>query len=268
MTMDRTLNIGETARYSSNSQKARVITESWVQRNAYCPNCGFSHLTKFANNRPVADVYCSNCNEEFEIKSKISGILGHRIVDGAYSTMIARITSQNNPHFFFLTYDKRTWMVNNFMIVPKYFFIPEIIERRPPLRDTARRAGWIGCNINLSQIPQNGRIFLIRDDEVIPKEEVRQKWENTRFLKSENSGAKGWILDIMKCIDAIQHPEFTIQQVYSFEQQLRSKHPNNNHIRDKIRQQLQFLRDKGIIEFLARGKYRKVAYDNENIHNR
>jgi len=39
---------------------------------------------------------------------------------------------------------------------------------------------------------------------------------------------------------------------------LKLKHIENKNIEAKIRQQLQFLRDKGFIEFLGRGKYRKV----------
>ena len=35
------------------------------------------------------------------------------------------------------------------------------------------------------------------------------------------------------------------------------KHPNNNNIRAKIRQQLQQLRDRGIISFLGNGRYQK-----------
>ena len=31
------------------------------------------------------------------------------------------------------------------------------------LRETARRAGWIGCNIDLQQIPVLGRIFLVKN---------------------------------------------------------------------------------------------------------
>lgn len=34
-------------------------------------------------------------------------------------------------------------------------------------------------------------------------------------------------------------------------------YPENHHIREKIRQQLQLLRDKGIIEFVGRGRYKK-----------
>ena len=51
---------------------------------------------------------------------------------------------------------------------------------------------------------------------------------------------------------------FTLNQMYAFAEELRVKYPNNNHIQDKIRQQLQFLRDKDIIEFKGRGVYQKV----------
>jgi type II restriction enzyme len=35
-------------------------------------------------------------------------------------------------------------------------------------------------------------------------------------------------------------------------------HPENRHVRDKLRQQLQVLRDLGLIEFLGRGRYRRL----------
>jgi type II restriction enzyme len=71
------------------------------------------------------------------------------------------------------------------------------------------------------------------------------------------SDSKGWILDVMTCVDAIKKNEFTLDEVYKFEEKLKTKYPNNNFIKDKIRQQLQLLRDKGIIEFTGRGKYKK-----------
>jgi type II restriction enzyme len=47
-----------------------------------------------------------------------------------------------------------------------------------------------------------------------------------------------------------------------FENHFKEKYPNNNFIKDKIRQQLQQLRDKGIIEFIGNGKYKKMNYGN------
>lgn len=69
--------------YHSNSQIARILTESWVRENMYCPRCGHPHIEKFENNRPVADFFCPICNNEYELKSK-NGSLGAKINDGAY----------------------------------------------------------------------------------------------------------------------------------------------------------------------------------------
>lgn len=46
--------------------------------------------------------------------------------------------------------------------------------------------------------------------------------------------------------------------MYEFADELAIKHPENDHIKDKIRQQLQVLRDKGLIEFKGRVIYRKM----------
>jgi type II restriction enzyme len=245
--------------YSSNSQIARVLTEDWVKTNSYCPDCGELQLQAFANNKPVADFYCNQCKSEFELKSKNSKTIGKKIVDGAYSSMIERINSDNNPNFFFLTYDKIKWEVKNFLIIPKHYFIPDIIEKRKPLALTARRAGWIGCNIDLAKVPDNGRIYLIKNSEVISKEKVRAKWQGTEFLKSKKGNSKGWILDVMNCVDSIQKDSFSLKEMYQFEDALKLKYPENNFVKDKIRQQLQLLRDKGLIEFKSRGNYKKIT---------
>lgn len=241
--------------YSSSSQKIRVMTEHWVNHSAFCPNCG-NALSQFTNNKPVADFYCSNCLEEYELKSK-HGEVGKKIVDGAYSTMIERLIADNNPNFFFLSYDKATFGIRNFLVIPKYFFIPDIIERRTALSATARRAGWIGCNIVMSNIPELGKIFYVQNGISKSKNEVLDRWNKTRFVKNtSNIEAKGWLLDVLVCVERIRKREFSLDEVYAFEDYLKSKHPFNNNIRAKIRQQLQFLRDKDLIEFIGRGQYK------------
>jgi type II restriction enzyme len=50
--------------------------------------------------------------------------------------------------------------------------------------------------------------------------------------------------------------EFELKEIYKFEEDLKILHPENNNIKAKIRQQLQFLRNKDYLEFLGRGKYR------------
>ncbi len=247
-------NIGD---YKSGSQIARIITEGWVHKNCYCPNCGEEYLNRYAHNKPVADFYCKKCKEDYELKSK-KGDLTNKINDGAYRTMIQRITSRENPNFFFLTYDFKNLKVNDFLIIPNYFFVPQIIEKRKPLSATAKRAGWIGCNISLTEIPSMGRIFLVKKQKEIDREEVLSKWKETRFIQKATLEGRGWTVDVLNCIDKIPSSEFDLSQIYKFENTLKQRHPNNNFVKDKIRQQLQVLRDKGILEFVSRGKYRKT----------
>ena len=241
--------------YNSNSQKIRVLTENWVNENIYCPSCG-NNISEYENNKPVADFYCTRCSEDYELKSK-KDKMGRKIVDGAYSTMIERLQSDSNPNFFFLNYNNISLDVTNFIVIPKYFFIPEIIEKRKPLSPTARRAGWIGCNILLDTIPESGKIFYIKNGQKESKDKILNSWNKTNFLKqSTNLQSKGWLLDIIKCIDKLNKNNFNLSDIYQCEKYLKLKHPENNNIQAKIRQQLQFLRDKEYLKFESRGKYR------------
>ncbi len=215
-----TLNKQLAEQYKSSSQKIRVITENWVGQEIFCPSCG-STLDRYENNRPVADFYCPVCSEDFELKSK-EGILGNKVVDGAYSTLIKRLKDSHNPNLFLLGYDIQSYQITNFLVIPKHFFIPEIIEKRKPLSLTAYRAGWIGCNIILQNVPQAGRIFYIQDKQVIPKISVLKSWEKTVFLRKEQGTTeRTWILDIMNCLDKLGKKEFTLSDIYHFEKELK-----------------------------------------------
>lgn len=242
--------------YSSPSQKIRVLTEHWVDNQIFCPNCGYLNVDKYGNSKPVADFYCSNCREEYELKGKRSAI-GTKIVDGAYRTMLERLTSSNNPNFFLLSYDLSNLEVINFFVIPKHFFVPDIIEKRKALSQTARRAGWVGCNILLQSIPRTGKIFFVKNKRIEPKEKVLAEWQKTLFLREEKEvSAKGWLLDTMRSIEKLGKHEFMLDDIYTFAKELSRLHPANKHIEDKIRQQLQMLRDKNYLRFLGNGKYR------------
>jgi len=256
--MQLSLNTELAEKYTSVSQKVRVLTEAWVDQSVYCPNCGHSEIDQYPNNKPVADFYCTNCKEDYELKSKKDSV-GTKIVDGAYSTMIERLQSTSNPNFFLLNYSLRDYSIKNFLVIPKHFFVPGIIGRRKPLALTARRAGWVGCNILLQSIPQTGKIFYVRNGQIQAEEQVLSNWRKTLFLREEKEiSAKGWLLDIMRCVEKIGRKDFTLDEVYAFENELTKLHPNNKHIKDKIRQQLQVLRDKGYLDFTARGQYRLI----------
>jgi len=241
--------------YSSGSQSARAWTEGWVRDWAFCPNCGSPKIDPFEVNRPVADFFCSSCSEEYELKSQKS-TFGAKVLDGAFRTMCDRLAASNNPNLFLLKYDLKQFGVVNFFVVPKQFFVREVIEKRKPLASTARRAGWIGCNILLSQIPTSGKVFLVRDGLPQPKEQVLAQWNKTLFLRDENPEARGWLIEVMNCVEMIGKPEFQLDDVYAFQDRLSQIYPNNRHVREKIRQQLQVLRDHRYLDFVSRGYYR------------
>lgn len=238
--------------YKSNSQKIRVMTEFWAWENIFCPNC-WSPISHYSNNKPVADFYCAKCKEDYELKSWKT--IGKKINDWAYTTMIKRLLSSQNPNFFFLNYSSDL-EISNFMVIPKHFFVPEIIEKRNPLSEKTQRAWWVWCNVLLSWIPESWKIYYIKNWKPQDKKEVLGNRAKTLFLRDTKSvEKKGWILDIMKCIEELNKQEFTLQEMYNFENALKRKYPKNNFIKDKIRQQLQFLRDKWYLKFTDPWKY-------------
>ena len=252
MNLQMNISIGD--HYKSASQISRVLTEHWMLNNGYCPSCQ-SDLVQSKSNSKVLDFICTICSNDFELKSK-KGNFTKKVTDGAYSSMITRIVEDNSPHFYFLGYDK-TYKVKNLIAVPNYFLQHKVIEKRRALSITAKRAGWIGCNILLDQIPSIGKIRLIHNSQPVSRDDVQKIWQKTTFLENEKlAGNRGWLLDVMKCIDMLGTKAFNLQQLYIYETYLSQRHPENHHIKDKIRQQLQFLRDKGFLEFEKRGFYK------------
>jgi phosphatidylserine/phosphatidylglycerophosphate/cardiolipin synthase-like enzyme len=67
-----------------------------------------------------------------------------------------------------------------------------------------------------------------------------------------------WERDVFECLLKIRDDVFTLQEVYSYENQLSKFHPHNRNVQAKIRQQLQYLRDIGLIEFIRPGVYKKL----------
>ena len=256
--MNLLLNTTMAKNYKSLSQKARVITEDWVSQNMFCPKCGHEHINSLPNNSPVADFSCPLCKQEYELKSK-SGKISSKITDGAYSTMIERITSNLNPHLFVMEYVKASFTVKNFAFIPNYLFVPSIIEKRNPLAETARRAGWIGCNILLHKIPYQGIVHIVSNGMLHDKNDILLKTSKTQQLKTKEINSRGWLLDTLLCVNAIPAMDFSLKDIYKHERKLSDKHPENNNIQAKIRQQLQLLRDKGYIEFLGNGNYKKLT---------
>jgi len=243
--------------YKSPSQKARVITEKWFEENMYCPACPSNFLERTPPNEKVVDFICPKCSERYQMKS-MSHPFGFKVMDSAYEPKIKSIKEGTSPNFVFMHYDRNNMTVQNLIVVPRYFISLDVIEKRKPLSRSARRAGWVGSNILLGRLPIDARISLITNGFIVPEERVRESWKRFSFLKEIPLSSKGWLNDVLSCVRKLGKIEFTLNEMYDFEEELRKMHPRNKHIKPKIRQQLQILRDKGILEFLGKGKYRVI----------
>jgi len=170
--------------------------------------------------------------------------------------MRAAILQDRTPNLFALHYQPGAWEVCNLFLVPRFAFPLAAIEKRKPLGPRARRAGWIGCNILLTQIPSDARIPIILDGAPQRSSDVRERYRQLAPLSNLSAEKRGWTLDVLNVVRSLATNEFTLSEVYALESKLARLHPGNRHIRDKIRQQLQILRDMGLLEFLGGGSYR------------
>ena len=194
--------------FKSPSQNIRVLTETWLKNEMYCPVCGYASLVKSRNNAKMADFYCEKCGEIYELKSKQSPVT-QKLLDGAYYTALKRITSKTNPNLFVLTYDKK-YVVDNLTIVPKYFLTPNILLKRKPLSKNAERAGYIGCFIQYGIISSYGKIPIVQSYVEERKNIVIDKFTRASKLRIDNMNLRGWLMDLLNCLDEINHEVFRL----------------------------------------------------------
>lgn len=241
--------------YKSSAQIVRILSEHWLKTNISCINCG-SALQKTENNSRVKDFICPHCQENYELKSKKGLSIGTKMPDGAYNTMLARIQAEDNPNFFFLAYERNNYRVQQLVLVPKHFVTVNMIA---PRRNTLKgRDNYLMCDLDIRDLPEGGKIPLITAGKAIDPTRVQKQWQAHLFLRQQKAEKKGWLLAILHCLDQLP-AQFNLAQLYAFSDKLQKQFLDNHHIQAKIRQQLQILRDQNLIEFGARGQYRKIV---------
>ena len=104
------------------------------------------------------------------------------------------------------------------------------------------------------------------------------KFRRVNPLSEISVAQRGWTLDVLNIVrrlvseeraprdpnisgqsgTRVTRPsgEFTTADAYAFTRELEQLHPDNRHVRDKIRQQLQVLRDTGLLLHVERGVWR------------
>jgi len=243
--------------YRSATQRARRLSEDWFAREMYCVVCGATDLWREPNNSVHADFRCVGCEAGFELKSS-GRPFGAIVPDGAYPSMIERLQRRGGgPHLALLEYCRETWAVRCLAVIPSMLLTPSAILPRRPLGPGARRAGWVGCNIRIADIPASGRVAVIEAGIAVPKTSVLARVARFTPIGGELA-ARSWLVETLACVERLPD-EFSLAQLFASEHALRTRFPGNQHIRDKLRQQLQRLRDRGFVEFLGEGRYRRVA---------
>lgn len=256
--MDLALDTSVAVGYDSKAQRSRVITESWASENLYCLNCEIDHIEAHRPGKRVEDFLCPSCDRRIQLKASRNGH-GNKVANSAYDPKMEAIRAGEAPDYAFMGFDPDRWRVTDLFVVPGHFMTPTVVEAREPLSEDARRSGWIGSNILLDRIPAAGQVELVDTGTVVPKGEARARFEETAFLSERDATARDWTTAVMDCIDDLpvqSGDHFALSDVYEYEDRLSDLYPDNDHVRAKIRQQLQVLRDAGYIEFLGDGEYR------------
>jgi len=124
---------------------------------------------------------------------------------------------------------------------------------------------------------------VVTESAILPASEVRARYKRVKPLKDIGIKERGWTLDVLNMVRRLREvgtprcgvrtPQrdvptntFTTSDVYAFARDLETLHPDNRHVKDKIRQQLQVLppsrcfgatrRDAGLLRHVERGVWR------------
>jgi len=231
------------------TQAIKVLTEYWTANNIFCPVC-WSALMQHKIDKPVNDLFCRECSADFELKSS-KWNLWKTIPWWDYEVMVKTML-ENPMHLFVLKYSE-DYTIKNFLVVPKYFFIPEIIQKRNTSKVKQKNWKirlWTWWNILFDKIPESWKIHYIKDWTYKTRTEILEEWERVKFLEKTKEKSKWWIFDVMICIEKLWKKVFHRKELNIFYDELKLKYPNNNNVDAKVRQQLQFLRDRGYLEFI------------------
>lgn len=238
--------------YTSMSQRARVISEAWFAANGYCLACDCDKVTRATANTRCTDFLCLTCDQKYELKTYLRRPV-RTLVDGAYESLMSRVLQGTAPTILMLERDDQ-WCVTGLSALHAAFLTPSVIEKRKPLAPTARRAGWVGCNIRLDRISLDAEICIVESRTLISKSQVRRRFRRLQPLASITANERGWTNLVLKVVREMPK-QFTLTDMYRKKGVFFETYPNNQHVEAKVRQQLQVLRDLGLVRFDGNGKY-------------
>lgn len=244
-------------KFVTSAQKVKAQAKEWFLKNAYCPECS-GGLDAVADEEEMGLYECEKCKKTYIFRPLKE--ISDKFLGGSYSFYAKAMDKGTFPSFFLLSYDENL-EVTNLLFIPSYYIVKDMIKKRKPLGKDSRKPGWEGTTIVITDVPEAGKIWIIKDKNVIDKKEVSEKIKKTEFFNNyRNTKFKNWTFMVMKALENLEKEEFTVNDLCDLEKSVKRKFPGNTPLKIKasIRQKLQMLRDYGYIEFLGEGIYRKA----------
>jgi hypothetical protein len=115
------------------------------------------------------------------------------------------------------------------------------------------------CDLDLTIIPEDGKIVVIGDGQARPTAETRKAFRESKRFEDIPLAKRGWAALVMSFVRKIGKEYFTIDDIMRFEEQMRAVYPENSHKREKVRQQLQILMALGYIDRVTPGEFKILA---------
>lgn len=171
--------------YTNRAQIARVLIETWAEMNLYCLNCTRDALARLPPNTPVADFACPTCNATYQLKAK-DGRFGRLVIGAAYDVTLRAARAHNMPAHILVEFDRRRSTIIYADALPGTLIDEARVIPRRALSEKARRAGWQGCNIDVSGLPMVPIVQPAGTD----RTEVRRNWRLIAPVTESDAGAE------------------------------------------------------------------------------
>jgi type II restriction enzyme len=149
----------EKNKWKSNSRINGEACEEYAKTQLNCSRCGTNNFEKCKINEKSIDLICNVCKQNYQIKSKkitqkqinnIKNTNSIKILGGEYLTTLNNINK--NIDYIIILYESNSYEIKNILYIKSENIIAECILPRNPLKSTAQRAGWRGCNILFNNV--------------------------------------------------------------------------------------------------------------------
>lgn len=167
--------------WKSQARIAGEAGEIWCSNNLNCPICDNGELEEYETNFPVKDFSCSNCDEDFQLKTSktASPDSGESITSSSFEKWYNAILDERQPSLLILKYEltdskpledskentfqidkntvslrgyrifKKTGFVDKVFLIKKEDIDEECLVKRDKLSKVARRNGWEGSYLKI-----------------------------------------------------------------------------------------------------------------------